>query len=54
MPPYHADWSSDTQSIVLNNRLILDSTCTGTCDFTYNAESSAMQITATSHDRRMA
>lgn len=46
VPPTHPDWSSPTQGIVINNRLIQDSVCpTNTCSITYNDKASSPAIT---------
>lgn len=47
MPEYHPDWTSPTQGIVINNRLILDSECpSGTCSITYSDKPSSPTLTS--------
>ena len=37
-PTFHSDWGNTmTHGIIVNSRLIVDSTCTSTCEFTYGA-----------------
>ena len=49
MPPYHPDWSSSTQGIIVTSKLIQDSECPGNnCDFVYMDESSSPSLSAIS------
>ena len=44
-PPYHSDWgNTSTHDITVSNKIIQDSTCGGSCSFTYNDEENSMKI----------
>jgi hypothetical protein len=48
-PPANPTWSSNSQGVVVGNRLILDSDCTtNNCNFTYNDINSSPNLTAIS------
>lgn len=49
MPPTHPDWTTNTQSIRVTNKLIADSTCPGNnCGFTYQSNLTSPSITLAS------
>ena len=48
-PPYHEDWGNQTtHAVSLTNKLMVESNCSSTCDFTYGPESDAMSISSLS------
>lgn len=46
MPPTHPDWTSNTQQVIVTNKIIQDSSCpNNNCNFTYGDKLTSPNIT---------